>query len=288
MLQHEIARNTGSQPMKNNLPSITVRGRKLSDLMAVNSHDDFHSYLLEHGIRRFLELSGAGDAAGLSALALCANYREARALCRFGFDRIVLTGLQSPDSRLAEVMEADSRVTFRHENCECLTLDSQSFDLVVCKEGLHHLPRPVLGFYEMLRLARVGSVIIEPFDTLLRRFLVSLGLASTFERDHQGNIDARTNYVFPWSSSMFRHLLDSYYLDSGYVLDLTAGWMTSKYNGNPSWLVRRLAASAGWLAGRIPGSRGNYMTAVILAGSQRPPEPAPLSNDDWNSPQGNE
>lgn len=53
---------------------------------------------------------------------------------------------------------------FRKENAERLTFADNSFDFVLCKESLHHFPRPMLALYEMLRVARVGVVLIEPRD----------------------------------------------------------------------------------------------------------------------------
>jgi hypothetical protein len=51
--------------------------------------------------------------------------------------------------------------------------------------------------------------------------------------------------------------------------------MSSRFNGHPNPAVRRFAALAGWLVGFVPGSRGNYMTALIAPGSDLPPDPEP-------------
>jgi SAM-dependent methyltransferase len=50
------------------------------------------------------------------------------------------------------------------ENAEALSADDRSFDFVLCKEAYHHFPRPAVAFYEMLRVAREGVVLIEPID----------------------------------------------------------------------------------------------------------------------------
>jgi ubiquinone/menaquinone biosynthesis C-methylase UbiE len=54
---------------------------------------------------------------------------------------------------------------FRKENAEALSLPDASFDFVFCKETYHHLRRPMVAFYEMLRVARIGVVLIEPCET---------------------------------------------------------------------------------------------------------------------------
>jgi hypothetical protein len=60
------------------------------------------------------------------------------------------------------------------------------------------------------------------------------------------------------------------------ALELTLGWMSSRFNGHPNRAVRRVAALVGWLVGFVPGSRGNYMTALIVPGRDLPPDPEPL------------
>jgi SAM-dependent methyltransferase len=52
-------------------------------------------------------------------------------------------------------------------NAEKINLPDNSFDFVVCKEALHHMPRPYMAIYEMLRVARKGLCFIEPNDPLI-------------------------------------------------------------------------------------------------------------------------
>lgn len=65
-----------------------------------------------------------------------------------------------------EVLEEAQRrgliAAYAREDAEALSFADGSFDFVVVKETLHHLQRPYLAIYEMLRVARVGAVIIEP------------------------------------------------------------------------------------------------------------------------------
>jgi 2-polyprenyl-3-methyl-5-hydroxy-6-metoxy-1,4-benzoquinol methylase len=56
---------------------------------------------------------------------------------------------------------------YSKENVESLSYDDGQFDFVLCKETLHHLPRPYIGLYEMLRVSKVGVVLIEPYDRFL-------------------------------------------------------------------------------------------------------------------------
>ena len=96
-------------------------------------------------------------------------------------------------------------------------------------------------------------------------------------RNFRNNISIRDNYVFRWNLGMFKSLLNSYYLESGYKLDVTMGWMTSKFNAHPSTFVRTLATIAGYLISYVPGSKGNYLSAMIATGNDIPPEPVSIN-----------
>jgi len=50
-------------------------------------------------------------------------------------------------------------------NAEEISEADETYDFVLAKECLHHLPRPYLGLYEILRVAKKAAVIIEPHDT---------------------------------------------------------------------------------------------------------------------------
>ena len=52
-------------------------------------------------------------------------------------------------------------------NAETISLPDESFDYVLCKEAMHHMPRPMLAVYEMLRVARKGVFLIEPQDPVI-------------------------------------------------------------------------------------------------------------------------
>lgn len=53
---------------------------------------------------------------------------------------------------------------YSKENVESLSFGNETFDFVLCKETFHHLPRPYIGLYEMLRVSKVGVVLLEPYD----------------------------------------------------------------------------------------------------------------------------
>jgi hypothetical protein len=249
---------------------------KLRDMIAIKSHTDFHDFLLCNALDKYkADRQTKGLALG-SVMAVCANIREALAFQKYSFDQILLTGLTKPSDELVQEMEKDPRLSYRQENSECLRQSSASYDLVICKEGIHHLARPVLGVYEMLRVSSYAVIFIEPGSTLIGSFLEAIGKSSTYEKNQSGNMSFRDNYVYRWDIKSLKDLLKSYYLESGFTVDVTQGWLSSSVNCHSNRLVRLTAAFVGWLVGFTPGSKGNYFSAFILIGKDLPERVSPI------------
>lgn len=108
------------------------------------------------------------------------------------------------DALLKEAKETGFISDYRRENAEQLSLPDLSFDYVVCKESFHHLPRPMMLFYEMARVSRKGFVFIEPRDQfVLESFrdlvgLVLIRVASTLMRRSRARhrFETSGNYVY--------------------------------------------------------------------------------------------
>jgi SAM-dependent methyltransferase len=54
--------------------------------------------------------------------------------------------------------------SFSEENAEQLSFADDSFDFALCKDALHHCPRPYHALWEMLRIVRSCVVVMEPTD----------------------------------------------------------------------------------------------------------------------------
>ena len=63
---------------------------------------------------------------------------------------------------------------FSKQNAEKLEFETNSFDYVLIKETLHHLPRPWLAIYEAYRVCKKGIIIIEPNDQYPYGNLISI------------------------------------------------------------------------------------------------------------------
>lgn len=68
------------------------------------------------------------------------------------------------DERLKYAHEQGHIPAYQAENAEHISLPDNAVDFVLCKEAYHHFPRPPIALYEMLRVARIGVVLIEPLD----------------------------------------------------------------------------------------------------------------------------
>lgn len=89
----------------------------------------------------------------------------------FGSDAFFLEGLgvdvtaTSISTHTLEVAHTRGFIQkYAAENAEAFSLADNSVDFVLCKESFHHFPRPMLAFYEMLRIARKAIVLIEPVE----------------------------------------------------------------------------------------------------------------------------
>ncbi len=250
--------------------------RSLKSLLAIKSGEDFHDFLIRDAIDGVVSDFKSTHGRAPTILAVCADWKEAATLSRYPFESITLAGWLAADERLQEYIRKDPRIHYEQQNTERLSYASRSFDIVFCKEGLHHLARPVLGLYEMLRTCRHAAIFIEGYDGWLNRRLEKLGLSSIYEGDQLGNIGQRRNYVFRWSRRQLETLLNSYYLDSGWRLSLVTGWMGWRVQlGRRPWL-RVLGVTAGWLASLFPGFEGNYLTVTITPGGDLPGDPQPI------------
>lgn len=263
------------------MSNLSIRNFSIFDLVKIKSHEDFHNFLFSESINRYIDYRKSKNLGLGSVIAMCANYREAENLANFPFDKIYLTGITTPDQKFNNLIASNPQISYEKVNAECTGISSKTYDLVIVKEGIHHLARPILGIYEMLRITKDCCIIIEPADTFLGRILEKLGLTHIYEKnqenistlDNDEGILFRDNYVFRWTPYLFNEILKSYYLNSGYKIDISLGWLKSKLNGNKNIFIRIFSVVIGRLISFVPGSRGNYMSTLIIRGNNLPEDP---------------
>lgn len=88
--------------------------------------------------------------------------RDGIILIHNGIRNVVPTSLNGVV--LAQLQAAGLIERFGIENAERMSRDDGAFDYVLCKQSLHHMQRPFVAIYEMLRVSRRAVVLIEPQD----------------------------------------------------------------------------------------------------------------------------
>jgi hypothetical protein len=78
-----------------------------------------------------------------------------------------VTASEIDDKLLREAYNKGEIKKFSQQNAEALSFGDDEFDFTFCKETLHHLPRPFVGLYEILRVSKIGVMLIEPYDRLI-------------------------------------------------------------------------------------------------------------------------
>ena len=86
---------------------------------------------------------------------------EARHIEQHG-SRAVATDIS--DTLLEEAVRKGYITECSRQNAESLKYADNAFDIALCKESLHHFPRPFLALYEMMRVSRKAVVLVEPTD----------------------------------------------------------------------------------------------------------------------------
>lgn len=143
-------------------------------------------------------------------------------------------------------------------DAERMDVPDSSYDLVVVQDGLHHLPRPALGFAEMLRVARVAVILIEPHQGMIGKLMGR-------EWEIQGDA---VNYVFRWNHAMLEQCARSYLLSRDARVIGMRIWDHGLAVANavahlPSAI--RLPAAKAIYAALAPISRaGNMMVGVVV------------------------
>jgi SAM-dependent methyltransferase len=154
---------------------------------------------LQIGIDRVLRTlrRPAGE---LDALVVCGGVGgEGTFLANVGFRSVTVSDFSQ--SALDFCRDRDPRLLTKLLDAEQIGLAADSYDLVLVQDGLHHLPRPTLGFTEMLRVAKSAVVVIEPHTGIVARLL-----GTKWETE-----GSSVNWVFRWNADMLIQITNSYY-----------------------------------------------------------------------------
>lgn len=116
---------------------------------------------------------------GLKVLSInCGDGFEAEYLYKKGAN-VTVTDI-SPEAVKAAKRRC-SKLKGKAADSENLPFKDSSFDLVLVRDGLHHLPHPFKGMSEMNRVSKFGFIMIEAQKSFITNILIKTGIALEYE-----------------------------------------------------------------------------------------------------------
>lgn len=192
-------------------------------------------------------------------LLMCAGEGiEGSTLCDMGYRNVTVSDIS--DAAVTEAVRRDRRLQGIPLNAECSAQPDLEFDVVIVQDGLHHLQNPVLGFTEMLRIARVGVLFLEPHDSRIGR-----KLGTKWEKNGEA-----VNYVFRWTKKLVDDVASSYLPQNSFTNRSFSFW---HHNILFDRLGRRLGGGRlglmtvrllKWLLDSALGRMGNQFCGLVL------------------------
>jgi ubiquinone/menaquinone biosynthesis C-methylase UbiE len=161
--------------------------------MVRDFYDDVLNELVQKGIL----------AHDMNVLVVCGGSTDKTVLERCGFRNVTMSnlGIRPAGNDLGSFR-------WSAQDAERLTFDDESFDFAIVHSGLHHCHSPHRALLEMYRVVKHGVLLFEPYDNLLTRIGVSLGIGQEYEHGgvagdlnsngHRGGVADTTvpNYVY--------------------------------------------------------------------------------------------
>jgi ubiquinone/menaquinone biosynthesis C-methylase UbiE len=132
---------------------------------------------------------------------------------------------------------------------ERLPFADDEFDVAFVAATLHHLPRPMVGLYELLRVSQDVTILVEPNDSWLTRLATTLGAAHEYEE--------AGNYVYRLSASDVKRVAKA----ASCRLQVDRFFATHRVARSPSeyLALRALNQTVNTVMPRL----GNYIIAVL-------------------------
>lgn len=157
------------------------------------------NWRIGEAMRRLAHASGGRLRHDTPILVLCAGEGgEGSVLCDLGFTDVTVSDISEFGVKAA--MQRDSRLKGLVLDAQQADVAAGRFGVVLVQDGLHHLPSPVQGFTEMLRLSSIGAVFLEPHNALIGRLI-----GTRWEKNGEA-----INYVFRWTRGLVEDVASSY------------------------------------------------------------------------------
>lgn len=123
-------------------------------------------------------------------------------------------------------------------DAENLPFESKSFDLILVRHGLHHLPNPLKGIREMDRVCKKGFIFIEAQKNFLTKVFIKFKVALEYEESG--------NYVYRFTRKD--------------IVRIMSELSISNYKVSTSWFYY-----IGYLSKRFYRLLNNHIFFVIFA-----------------------
>ncbi len=194
---------------------------------------------------------------GWKVLSLCGGVGgEGVFFVNNGFEDVTVSDISDNSLKICNQF-APSIKTVK-QNAESLDFPDNSFDIVVVQDGLHHLPRPVSGFTEMLRVAKKAVVVIEPYNGFIGKLIGT-------EWEVAGDA---MNYVFRWNKNMVSQTVKSFLLKNYSSIKVIRCWdhglLVSKIVGLLPKSLQLKAAKLIYAMLKPFNIVGNMMVTVVI------------------------
>ena len=236
--------------------------------------DDFYRITVQRLVKRG-KLS-TGD----SVLITAGGSHDRETWLESGFTNVTISNL---DDRLVGNEFAPFAWSF--QDAEQIAMEDNSVDFVCIHNGLHHCRCPQAAILEMLRVARKGILLFEPYDNLVTRIGLRFGVGQRFETaavfyndfTHGGlRNGAIANYVYRFTKWELEKTISTAYPEGPVELDfvhaLRIPWEQLKGRRNKiPYYMTCLALPFLQLASLLSPEQGNCFAAYISKRTESSP-----------------
>jgi len=213
-----------------------------------NYYHDYFRALPFAALRRLLDDLDVNLTGKSVLIASCGTGIDVHYLRKYYDAYFVVSDLSEEAVRVALKLNKDIREGYIEDN-ENLSFSDESFDYVFIAASLHHLPRPAVGLYELIRVAKSGVIGIEPNDSWLTRLATRLKLATEIEEDG--------NYVYRFSAWDITRISRALFYKSHYIRLFAIHRVAKKK------LEFMILKSLNSIANLLMPTSGNYIVFLI-------------------------
>jgi SAM-dependent methyltransferase len=168
-----------------------------------NEHIDYFKRLPFERLAQLLRSAGVELDGSSLHVASCGSGIDIHYLAKHYRARVLATDYS--EAAIARIRQTFPDIPAQVEDNERLSFPDGHFDWSFIAAALHHLPRPVVGLYELLRVSRRGVIAVEPNSSWLTRLAARWRVAQEYE--------ATGNYVYRMTKDDVHRIARSGYCD---------------------------------------------------------------------------